>query len=138
MTIPLFPEAQQRPRGKGLLVARIASTLALGISLIPPRTIARILTLLSNGTVPATQKQALEARLAACAVSVRSAGNGCLQRSIAVFLLCRMSGTTPDWCTGFLNRPFLAHAWVEVDGEPVGETAEIADYTTILAIRPHS
>lgn len=138
MTIPLFPEAQQRPQGKALHAARIASALALGISLLPPTLIIHVLKLVAKGSASSTRKDAMESRLAACAVSVRSAGNGCLQRSIAVFLLCRMSGTTPDWCTGFLNRPFIAHAWVEVDGEPVGEVDEIADYTTILALRPHT
>lgn len=137
MTIPLFPESQRRPRGRALLAARTAVTLARGLSWFSPRTIARVLTVLGTNTLPVAKGEALKARLAVCAVSTRCAGNGCLQRSIAVFILCRISGKAPNWHTGFVSPPFVAHAWVEVDGEPVGEIAQISDYTTILAVRLH-
>jgi hypothetical protein len=136
VTIPLFPEAETRPPGRDLIGARIAASVGLAVSLLPPRRIAAVLSALSKRSRPASLEQALKARSAVCTVSVRCAGQGCLQRSIAVFLLCRMQGSTPDWATGFLNRPFVAHAWVEVDGVPVGEPSEVADYVTILAVRP--
>ena len=138
MTIPLFPEGESLPLGRSLLPARIAASLGLAVSLLPPRRIATVLSFVSKGSKPASLEQARNARAAVCAVSVRCAGQGCLQRSIAVFLLCRMQGRTPDWATGFLNRPFVAHAWVEVDGRPVDEPPEVADYAISLDLRPHS
>lgn len=108
------------------------------ISLLKPRTIVAILRVLGRGTEGASIEAVQFARDEVCATSDRCAGHGCVQRSIAVYLLCRISGSTPDWCTGFLNRPFMAHAWVEVGGVRVGEPAELLDFTTILAVRPHS
>jgi hypothetical protein len=63
-----------------------------------------------------------------CKLSRRCAGEGCLQRSITVVLLCRSQGYAPDWRTGFILDPFLAHAWVEVDGVAVGEAASVSEY----------
>lgn len=42
----------------------------------------------------------------------------------------------PDWCTGYMVRPFVAHAWVECDDEPIGEAPDVRDYVTVLAVRP--
>ncbi|TVL90274.1 lasso peptide biosynthesis B2 protein [Streptomyces sp. SAJ15] len=76
-----------------------------------------------------------DARHAVVAVSVTCAGQGCLQRSVATALLCRLAGTWPDWCTGIRTNPFLAHAWVEGDGEPVGESDDIRRHRIILSVR---
>lgn len=137
MTIPLFPEADTRSPGRKLIAARLAASAGLAVSLLPPRGIAAVLSLLARGSDPASLAHARRARSEVCTVSVRCAGQGCLQRSIAVFLLCRLRGSAPDWATGFLNRPFVAHAWVEVDGAPVDEPTEVGDYVTILAVRRH-
>lgn len=65
-------------------------------------------------------RRRLGARLA---VSLRCLGpQGCLPRSVAVVLLCRLSGAWPTWCAGVrVMPPFGAHAWVEADGVPVDE-----------------
>ncbi|MGX9228560.1 lasso peptide biosynthesis B2 protein [Streptomyces albus] len=49
--------------------------------------------------------------------------------------LCRLHGEWPDWCSGFRTRPFGAHAWLEVDGEPVGEAEAIGAFRTVIAVR---
>lgn len=73
------------------------------------------------GARPSTREQAEAVRAEVCGVSERCAGEGCLQRSIATVLLCRLDGHAPNWCSGYRTGPFVAHAWVEADGMPVSE-----------------
>lgn len=67
-------------------------------------------------------------------VSVQCAGQGCLQRSLATVLLCRAGGRWPDWCTGVRMEPFRAHAWVEVDGEPIGEHDDVRTFAKTMTV----
>lgn len=138
MTIPNEPERS----GSITVVQRIRSICAVILSgfivRLPPQRIKTLLTYLGRGSRPATFQQVSRARMAACTVSVRCAGMGCVLRSVAVYLDCRMQGVTPDWCTGFRSSPFAAHAWVEAAGVPVGEPAAISSFTTVIAVRPHS
>lgn len=87
------------------------------------------------GKIPSEQMVA-SWRRAVCAVSIRCAGNHCLQRSAAVVILARLNGFAPVWCTGFRTEPFLAHAWVEVNGVPIGEPPTIASYSKVLSTAP--
>jgi hypothetical protein len=107
--------------------------------LLPPRRLRRVLAAVRHGAPPATTDQALAARQQVTAVSLRCAGEGCLQRSVATALLCRMRGVWPDWCTGVRTSPFRAHAWVEVNGRPVGEKHQPPGYyhrlMTVPAVR---
>ncbi|MFI6642690.1 lasso peptide biosynthesis B2 protein [Streptomyces sp. NPDC050504] len=102
---------------------------------LPPRRIRRFLSVLARGAAPATAEQALTARRAVVAVSTRCAGEGCLQRSVATALLCRVRGTWPDWCTGVRTAPFRAHAWVEAEGRPVGESFPPGYFRPLLTVR---
>jgi hypothetical protein len=102
---------------------------------LSPGRLRQALSWLSRGSRPATADQALAARTAVISVSVRCAGQGCLQRSVATVLLCRLSGAWPDWCTGVRTEPFRAHAWVEVAGVPVGEGPEAPFFRTVIAVR---
>jgi hypothetical protein len=102
---------------------------------LPPARLQPLLRLLSRGTRPATYAEAARARDSVVAVSTRCAGLGCLQRSVAVLLLCRTRGAWADWCTGFRTQPFGAHAWVEAEGRPVGEPGELKAFRTVLAVR---
>ncbi len=137
MTIPVTGE--RRAAGlswRGQVGARLATGVALLLTRrLSPRRLRQVLRLLSRGSRPATRDQALYARQAAVTVSTRCAGLGCLQRSVAAALLCRMHGRWPDWCTGFRTDPFGAHAWVEVDGEPVGEPGDLSRFRTVMAVR---
>lgn len=137
MTISLHPEPGRSQQGLRLL-ARIAAGLALPLTLLPPRGIAVTLRLMKLGARDAPAILAAEARQDICSVSTRCAGQGCLQRSIAVCILCRFRGMSPDWCTGYMARPFVAHAWVECGGEPIGEAAEVRDYVTVISVRGRS
>lgn len=116
------------------LAARAAVTVARPLAALPARRLRRLLRLLRRGASPATVSQALTARQAVVAVSARCAGQGCLQRSVATVLLCRMRGVWPVWCVGVRTAPFRAHAWVEIDGTPVGEPYPAGYYRALITV----
>ncbi|KAB2370746.1 lasso peptide biosynthesis B2 protein [Actinomadura montaniterrae] len=126
---PSVPLTRRRRAG-----ARAAVGAARLIAALPPRRLRRVLAVLRRGARPATGEEALAARQAVVTVSVQCAGQGCLQRSLATVLLCRAGGTWPDWCTGVRLEPFRAHAWVEADGEPVGERAEVLAFAKTMVV----
>lgn len=113
-----------------LLVVATACLLAK----LSPYQLQRVLFQARRGARKATYEEALAARRAVVAVSMLCAGEGCLQRSIATALLCRTRGAWPTWCAGVRTNPFAAHAWVEVDGQPVDEPAGNASYRPILTV----
>ncbi|WP_419998134.1 lasso peptide biosynthesis B2 protein [Streptomyces boninensis] len=136
MSAPLaLPE-----RGSLPLHRRIAPLLAVGaariLASVKPVRLRRVLELLRRGARPTTQERALEARQAVVAVSLRCAGQGCLQRSIAAALLCRLHGEWPTWSTGVRTSPFEAHAWIEAEGRAVGEPVPVEHYHPLLRVPP--
>ncbi|MFI1890688.1 lasso peptide biosynthesis B2 protein [Streptomyces jumonjinensis] len=116
------------------IAARLAVAVAAPIARLSPHRLGRTLRVLRRGARPATGQQALAAREAVVHVSVRCAGQACLQRSVATALLCRMAGAWPDWCTGVRIKPFRAHAWVEVDGKPVGEPDDTRFFHPVMSV----
>ncbi|GHG54354.1 lasso peptide biosynthesis B2 protein [Streptomyces griseocarneus] len=135
------PSALHRPTGVPLarkLGARLVLLVAFGLSLLPPRRIRTVLGLVRRGAVPASAAQARTAREAVCAVSLFCAGpRGCLPRSLATALLCRLRGTWPTWCTGVrVVPPFTAHAWVEIDGRPVDEGVPDDYFSRLITVPP--
>ncbi len=118
------------------VLARCCVAAARLLTPLPPRRLRQVLRVLSRGTRPATPAEALRARQAVVTVSARCASaEGCLQRSLATVLLCRMRGRWADWCTGIRSRPFRAHAWVEAGGSAVGEQGDMNLYRTMLSVR---
>ncbi|MGH3476482.1 MAG: lasso peptide biosynthesis B2 protein [Pseudonocardiaceae bacterium] len=119
---------------------RPAALLAVGaarmLAHVPPRRIRAVLTFLRRRAAPATYQQAKDAQDAVLAVSVLYGGRFCLQRSLATTLLCRIRGVWPTWCTGVRTAPFVAHAWVEADGHPVGEPQGPGSYRPLITIPP--
>ncbi len=129
-----MPEAVfHQPRSLPLQ-RRVPTYLAVGAARLlatrSPRRIRTVLGLLRRGTAPATFEQALAARDAVTAVSLTCAAReGCVARSLATILLCRLRGRWASWCVGARRvPPFGAHAWVEVGGIPVGEDEYPPDY----------
>ncbi|MDP8960441.1 MAG: lasso peptide biosynthesis B2 protein [Actinomycetota bacterium] len=106
---------------------RILTRLVVGAARLlaaqSPRRIRTFLRWLRRGARPATLEQAKAARETVVAVSLACAGReGCLPRSLATVLLCRLRGQWPTWCVGARRLPpFGAHAWVEAEGVPAGE-----------------
>ncbi|WP_083506870.1 lasso peptide biosynthesis B2 protein [Leucobacter sp. G161] len=102
------------------------------IALLPPVQLARFMKQVSRNSAPADVSTALLARQELCLRSKRCASPaGCLQRSVAVVLLCKSVGVVPSWFTGFVSKPFHAHAWVEAEGKPVGERSGVTAFTKI-------
>jgi hypothetical protein len=132
MSLPLSAQPSIATRGRRALTVRCVVSVAYLITYVRPQQIRRLLVELSRGVRPSTREQVEAARAAVCGVSERCAGEGCLQRSIATVLLCRLEGHTPSWCSGYRTAPFVAHAWVEADGVPVSEPPEVASYRRVL------
>lgn len=134
-------QPQTVARGCGLpLRRRGAALVAIGtahlLAHLPPRRIRAVLTLLRRRAAPATYHQVKDALDAVLAVSVLCGGRYCLQRSLATTLLCRIRGVWPTWCTGVRTSPFIAHAWVEADGQLVGEPQGAGYYYPLIVIPP--
>jgi hypothetical protein len=136
MTQPQTVQGGTRLPLRQQLAALISVGVARILANLPPRRIRAVLTILRRGAVPATYQQAKDARDAILAVSVRCSGRYCLQRSLATTVLCRIRGVWPTWCTGVRTAPFVAHAWVEVDSEPVGEPQVAGYYRLLITIPP--
>ncbi|RLU83102.1 hypothetical protein CTZ27_29430 [Streptomyces griseocarneus] len=136
MTTPCALEPSAPPPWHRRIAAHFAVAAARPIAALPPHLILATLKLLRTGATPATATQAKTARDAVIAVSLRCAGQGCLQRSIATAILCRLGGSWPTWCTGVRTASFRAHAWVEVDGIAVGEAEPSGYYTPTLTVPP--
>jgi hypothetical protein len=103
----------------------------------PPRRIRRVLGWLRRGAVPATVGEATRARDTVVAVSLACAAReGCLPRSLATVLLCRLRGRWAAWCVGSRRLPpFGAHAWVEADGVMVGEDFPPDYFRALFTVR---
>jgi hypothetical protein len=101
-----------------------------------PDRIHRVLCRLRRGARPATWAEAAAARKDTVLTSVYCSGPvGCLPRSIATVLLCRLRGAWPTWQVGArLYPPFGAHAWVEVDGVAVDEPYPEGFHVPLLTV----
>jgi Transglutaminase-like superfamily len=118
------------------ITARFSVGLAHLIARLSPRHIRTVMTLLRRGATPATHVNAKAARDAVLAVSLACTGpQGCLPRSVATALLCRMSGQWPVWCVGVrILPPFGAHAWVEAEGRLVDEGVPDDYFRQLMAV----
>ncbi|GGR59975.1 MULTISPECIES: lasso peptide biosynthesis B2 protein [Streptomyces] len=130
----ILDSPERRPPLRRRLAVHGALAAARLIAHLPPRRIVSVLRFLRHRATPATFEQALTARSDVTATSTLCAGTYCLQRSLATTLLCRMRGTWPTWCSGVRTPPFTAHAWVEAEGRPVGEPADIGSFHHLLTV----
>jgi Transglutaminase-like superfamily len=135
-----LPEAVlYQPRSVPLLrrtVARVAVGAARLLATQSPRRIRIVLGWLRRGAQPATFDQAKRARDTVVAISLTCAAReGCLARSLATVLLCRLQGRWPTWCVGSRRLPpFAAHAWVEAGGKMVGEEFPPDYFRTLFSV----
>jgi hypothetical protein len=128
---PLPPFGRRGRAYLAVIVARVLATRS-------PARMRAILTMVSRGARPADQTRALLARQDVTAVSMVCRGaRGCLPRSIATALVCRLSGTWPTWCAGVRAvAPFSAHAWVEAEGRMVGEIEPDGYFRPLIVVGP--
>lgn len=134
MSVPTDAGTPARPPLHRRLAALPPVLAARLLVRLPPRRLFKVLRLLRRGARPATAEQARTARAAVVAVSRRCAGEGCLRRSVATTLLCRLRGVWPTWCTGVRTDPFRAHAWVEAEGGPAGEPHQPGYHHRLMAV----
>ncbi|UCA53915.1 lasso peptide biosynthesis B2 protein [Streptomyces sp. WA6-1-16] len=130
MTMP------RRGAGAGGTRLRAAIAAAFVLARLKPGRLRRVLGRCARGARPASYAETLEVLEAVTATSRRCASRyGCLPRSVAVALACRMSGVWPDWCAGvWATPPFSPHAWVLAEGRTVGEQAEAADLRPLMVV----
>lgn len=127
------PETVGHRPGAVPLPARLLAYAVIGVARVlatrSPARIRAVLGVVRHGARPATYEQAKAARDTVVAVSLACAAReGCLPRSLATALLCRLHGSWPAWCVGARRLPpFAAHAWVEAEGAMVDEDYP-ADY----------
>jgi hypothetical protein len=93
------------------------------LRVLPLPTILRLLDASRTWAAPARAAIALvRSERAARAIG---ASDTCLYRSLAKWSALRRSGVSADFVMGLRGDvPDTGHAWVEVDGEPVGEARD--------------
>lgn len=131
----IFYDPQEVPLPRRVVV-RAAVGVARLLATQPPARIAACLRVLERRSRPATLGHTAAARRAVELVSLRCAGpQGCLPRSLAIVVLCRLRGQWPTWCVGVRRMaPFGAHAWVEAEGVPVGEDYPPGYFRKLLTV----
>jgi len=122
------------------LRASLAVVAARALATQSPARIQATMAALSRGAQPASRAQAEVARADVTFVSLVCRGSrGCVPRSVATALLCRMSGTWPTWRVGVRTvAPFAAHAWVEAAGQLVGEEEPPGYFRPLMTVPPPS
>ncbi|HEU4561556.1 MAG TPA: lasso peptide biosynthesis B2 protein [Longimicrobium sp.] len=80
----------------------------------------------AGGTLPPDEvaRAAYHVALAAAFFPGRAV---CLEQSLALYVLLRRRGVSADLRLGVRPYPFMAHAWVELHGEPVNEDREAVE-----------
>jgi hypothetical protein len=124
------------PPGRRLR-AQIAVLAARVLATQPPARIRAVLATVSRGAAPASRARAQAARDDVTAVSLVCRGaHGCVPRSVATALLCRLSGGGwPTWQVGVRTvAPFSAHAWVEAEGVMVGEDEPAGYFRPLITV----
>lgn len=125
--------AELDPRERRLLVEAWWRLLLvhLGLRLLPYRRVARMAERWGRGGGPGSKQVAWEEIerlhwLVAVAAGRHPAAVSCLRRSLVLRALLARRGVPAELRFGVhADRPDLqAHAWLEVDGRPVGESPE--------------
>lgn len=112
----------------------ISITVAGFLSKLSPSQLERVLKMLKRGSRASSHTRAARARAIVTSISLRCAGEGCVQRSIASAIICRMQGEWPTWHSGVRTNPFRAHAWISVDGRPVDEPGSTSSFTPLISV----
>ena len=135
MSSPVRMEQRTKLSVKNKITALFCANVSFFLIKLPPKKLSEVIEKLSKNTRKALPKEVESWRTSINSINVRCAGNGCLQRSVAVMLRGIIARRTPDWVSGFQLSPFIAHAWVEVDGIPIGEEMDLSNFQKILFVK---
>ena len=135
MSSPVRMEQRTKLSVKNKITALFCANVSFFLIKLPPKKLSEVIEKLSKNTRMALPKEVESWRTSINSINVRCAGNGCLQRSVAVMLRGIIARRTPDWVSGFQVSPFIAHAWVEVDGIPIGEEMDLSNFQKILFVK---
>ena len=135
MSSPVRMEQRTKLSVKNKITALFCANVSFFLIKLPPKKLSEVIEKLSKNTRKALPKEVESWRTSINSINVRCAGNGCLQRSVAVMLRGILARRTPDWVSGFQVSPFIAHAWVEVDGIPIGEEMDLSNFQKILFVK---
>ena len=135
MSSPVRMEQRTKLSVKNKIRALFCANVSFFLIKLPPKKLSEVIEKLSKNTRKALPKEVESWRTSINSINVRCAGNGCLQRSVAVMLRGIIARRTPDWVSGFQVSPFIAHAWVEVDGIPIGEEMDLSNFQKILFVK---
>ena len=135
MSSPVRMEQRTKLSVKNKITALFCANVSFFLIKLPPKKLSEVIEKLSKNTRKALPKEVESWRTSIKSINVRCAGNGCLQRSVAVMLRGIIARRTPDWVSGFQVSPFIAHAWVEVDGIPIGEEMDLSNFQKILFVK---
>ena len=135
MSSPVRMEQRTKLSVKNKITALFCANVSFFLIKLPPKKLSEVIEKLSKNTRKALPKEVESWRTSINSINVRCAGNGCLQRSVAVMLRGIIARRTPDWVSGFQVSPFIAHAWVEVDGIPIGEEMDLSNSQKILFVK---
>ena len=135
MSAPVRMEQRTKLSVKNKITALFCANVSFFLIKLPPKKLSEVIEKLSKNTRKALPKEVESWRTSINSINVRCAGNGCLQRSVAVMLRGIIARRTPDWVSGFQVSPFIAHAWVEVDGIPIGEEMDLSNFQKILFVK---
>lgn len=71
---------------------------------------------------PATAAEATSMTSAIRTAARYRAGRvACLEHSLAAVILAGLRRRSVQWCIGARLMPYASHAWIELDGRPIGE-----------------
>jgi hypothetical protein len=118
------------------LTVTVVVVLARALSRLSPKHLSAVLRIARRGARPASYEQAHQARATVVRASRRCAGEGCLPRSVAAALLCRLGGTWPTWRVGVMTSPLTAHAWIEAEDRPVDEPQGAEEFRPLMTVGP--
>lgn len=135
MSSPVRMEQRTKLSVKNKIIALFCANVSFFLIKLPPKKLSEIIEKLSKNTRKSLPMEVEGWRTSINSINVRCAGNGCLQRSVAVMLRGIIARRTPDWVSGFQVAPFIAHAWVEVDGIPIGEDMDLSNFQKILFVK---
>jgi hypothetical protein len=127
-----------RLTGRGRVGAVFVIAAARALAHLSPHRLRHILEFVQRGAQPAAYQQAAAARESVVRFSIHCQGEGCLPRSIAAALLCRLDGAWPTWCVGVITSPLAAHAWIEADGRIVDEPQGTDRFRVLIRVEPQS